>query len=111
LTFSGQHYSLHAAGFILAREPNQLGPVGRFMKFGGDASYTLYLSHIFSVRAVVLLWFAIGGGPPIIALVMAMATAVAAAMLFYRYVEAPFTGWLGSRLQLQVVRGPASVAP
>ncbi len=100
-----------AAGFILGREQRTLGPVGRFMKFGGDASYTLYLSHVFSIRAVILLWFAAGGGPPVIALVIAMTIAIAAAMLFYRYVETPFTGMLGRSFRLQVIHGPASVAP
>jgi len=100
-----------AAGFILAPDPRQLGPTGRFLRFGGDASYTLYLSHPFSVNAVVLLWRSLGAGPPVAALAAAVATALAAAMLFYKYVEAPFTRMLGNRLQLQVARGPASVAP
>jgi peptidoglycan/LPS O-acetylase OafA/YrhL len=100
-----------AAAFMLAPEPRRLGPVRRFLRFGGDSSYTLYLSHTFTVNGVVLLWRSLGVGPPVVAIFAALAVAVAAAMLFYSFVEAPFTRWLGDLLRVRVAYGPASVAP
>ncbi len=102
---------LVAGALILAPEPSRQGAVMGFMIMGGNASYTLYLSHTFTVNAVVLLWRAAGGAWPLVALFAAMAIAIAVAMLFYRFAEAPLTGLLGRRLQSPVERGPASVAP
>ena len=102
---------LLATGVILAPEPAPVGPIRRFLIFGGDASYTLYLSHTFTVNAVVVLWRAAGGGPPVLVLVGAMAAAIAFAMLFYRFMEAPVTSRLGRIAELPVAHGPASVAP
>lgn len=102
---------LLAAGVILAPEADRPGPIRRFLIFGGDASYTLYLSHTFTVNAAVILWRGAGGGSPVLVLVGAMVLAIALAMLFYRIVEAPVTSRLGRIAELPVARGPASVAP
>ena len=100
-----------ATGLILAPEPRR-GVATRFIIFGGDASYTLYLSHTFTVNAVVLFCRSVvGGAPPVLALLAAVVIAVAVAMLFYRFAEAPLTAWLGRKAGMEVARGPASIAP
>lgn len=100
-----------AAAFVLSPEPRRLGPIGRILMLGGDSSYTLYLSHAFVLNAVVLLWLGMGGRPTALTMITAMLAAIIFAMIFYRLVEAPFSRWLGGRLQLPVASGAASVAP
>lgn len=99
-----------AAGFILTPDL-WLGRAGEILRFGGDASYTLYLSHPLCINAVVLVGRAVGCQSPWILLATACASAILFAMLFYRFVEAPVTRRLGQSLGLKVARGPASVAP
>lgn len=100
-----------AAGFLLSREPARLGAPGRLLKLGGDASYTLYLSHTFCVNAVVLAWQTLALPFPWLAVVSAMLAAFAFAVLFYLAVERPVTRALGEVAHARVSRGLADVAP
>ena len=102
---------LLCAGVILAPEPAKVGSIGRLLQFGGDASYTIYLSHTFTVNAVVLAWKTAGLGHPWIAAPIAMTIAVAAAMIFYRFAERPFTGALQRSFQVRRIEAMATVAP
>jgi len=102
--------ALLAAAVIFAPEPTTLGPVRRALKAGGDASYTLYLSHTFTVAAVVFLSRSMGFAP-VVMLILAMAAAVATALLFYRVAEAPVTASLGARLKSPIGSRPVTVAP
>lgn len=99
-----------AAGFILTPDL-RLGRAGEILRFGGDSSYTLYLSHPLCINAVVLFGRVVGWQSPWILLATACVCAILFAMLFYRFVEAPVTRRLGRSLGLKVARGPASVAP
>ena len=47
---------LLAAGMILGNQPARIGRIGRLLRLGGDASYSLYLSHPFSINVFAILW-------------------------------------------------------
>jgi peptidoglycan/LPS O-acetylase OafA/YrhL len=79
-----------ATAFILAPEPEKIGPVRRALSAGGDASYTLYLSHSFTVNAVVLACAALEL-PKSVGMIAAAAGAIVVAVLVYRYFERPTT--------------------
>jgi peptidoglycan/LPS O-acetylase OafA/YrhL len=107
---------LIAAAFILAPEPSRPGPVRRALSAGGDASYTLYLSHPFAANAVVLAWAHFGPAAPWLGLALAMTIAVAGAMIFYRTIERPVTEALQRAFGLRrsreaAVREAQMVAP
>jgi peptidoglycan/LPS O-acetylase OafA/YrhL len=80
--------ALIAAGFIL-------GPdfaVTRFtqaLRLGGDASYSLYLSHLFSLRAIGLVWPMLGVTNGWAFIAVAGAGSIIAAVLIYLLVEKP----------------------
>jgi exopolysaccharide production protein ExoZ len=103
--------TLLTGALVLSPEPERVGPFRRFLRKGGDASYTLYLSHTLTVNAVVLLGVKLGVHAPWVLIVAAMLAAILLALLFYELVEAPFTAFLGRRLHARVSGGPATVAP
>jgi exopolysaccharide production protein ExoZ len=55
----------------------------------GDASYSLYLCHVIVMSALGRLMLALGGVPPVLGVVVLLASSIAAAMLSYRYIETP----------------------
>ena len=78
---------------------------------GGDASYTLYLSHTFVLTAAALIWKKAGIGLPWIGFAVGIALSIAAALLFYRWAERPVTERL-QRLAFARPSPPAqTVAP
>ena len=103
--------ALIAAALILRPEPKSIGPIRRAFQAGGDASYTLYLSHTLVVNAVLMAAAMSGISAPWAVTAVAMAAAIAFSLLFYRIVEAPVTALLGRRLHAKVSAGPATVAP
>lgn len=102
---------LLCAGVILTPEPTKVGAIGKLLQYGGDASYTIYLSHTFTVNAVILAWHATGLDHPWAAAAIAMTAAIVAAMLFYRFAERPFTGLLQRSLHARRIEAMATVAP
>lgn len=68
----------------------------------GDASYSLYLSHPFAVRALREVWIASVPAtvPLALYLVSAIVAAVGAALLLHAWVERPMTAWLQHRSRL-----------
>jgi peptidoglycan/LPS O-acetylase OafA/YrhL len=76
---------------ILRPEPEQSGLVRRILQAGGDASYTIYLSHTFTINGLAILTTRIAGVPDGMALCCAVIASILAAVLFYRLVELPFT--------------------
>ena len=77
------------------------GPVNRFLAALGDASYSLYLLHPFSIMAVrkVSLWFFDLTQAPWLAAALMFLGAVAFALLAYRYFERPVTRYLQARIR------------
>ena len=102
---------LIAAALILGPEPRRTGPILRALKAGGDASYTLYLSHRLTVGAVLIACGAVGLANPVLLIAVAIAAAIVFGLAFYGVVEAPFIATLGKRLGARVSEGPATVAP
>lgn len=90
--------TLIAAAAILAPQPPRLGPIGRFVRIGGDASYALYLSHYLIVNAVALVWRHLGLGMPWIGVAAGLGCAVAVAILFHLQVERPVADSLRKHL-------------
>lgn len=76
-----------------AGSPEQ-GRVTRLLRLGGDASYTLYLSHTFTANAVAVIWRRYGHGSPWWGVAIAVFTAIGVALLIYRFVERPVTNYL-----------------
>ena len=103
--------ALLASALVLAPEPPRLDPMRRALQAGGDASYTLYLSHTLTVNAVIALCGKLGMAAPWLVIGLALGAAIAFAVLFYFLVEAPVTSWLGRHMHARVSQGPATVAP
>ena len=99
------------ACLALAPEPQSPSRLRRALVTGGDSSYTLYLSHTFTLNAAVIAWRSSGIGTPVVAMILAMAAAVTAAALIYRWIERPMTDALHSATGTSRARGVAAVAP
>ena len=102
---------LLCASLALAPEPAKLSPLRRALVAGGDSSYTLYLSHTFTLNAALIAWRESGAAMPIAAMFVAMIVSVAAAALIYRWIERPMTDALHSLTRTARTRGVAAVAP
>lgn len=65
----------------------------------GDASYSLYLSHMFAVRLARKLWEAVGfgGANPWLFVVFALILSILAALACYYLIERPITRWLKNK--------------
>jgi len=96
---------LLTAGVALAPEMH-LGRLGELLRFGGDASYTLYLSHAFCINAVVVLGHKAGLQSNWGLFAIACASAMVFAALFYRWIEAPLTRRMNQRFAAGVRAGP-----
>jgi exopolysaccharide production protein ExoZ len=103
--------SFLTAALVLAPEPKKVSVLRRLLRKGGDASYTLYLSHTLTVNAVVLGAMKVGVDAPWLVTATAMFVAIVFAVIFYDFVEAPLTRFLGRRVHARISDGPATVAP
>ena len=84
---NGVPAAMLCAAFLFGVEPSAPGPLRRAFAAGGDASYALYLSHTFTINAVVL---AIGGRVTGWAMMTtAIALAIVASLVIHRMVERP----------------------
>ena len=99
------------ASLALAREPASSGPIRRALVLGGDSSYTLYLSHTFTLNAALIAWHHSGLGMPLAAMAIASMGAILAAWLIYRWIERPMTDALHLVTGTARARGVAAVAP
>ena len=88
--FQGIPAALVVAGVVLWRAPETRGATMRALEFGGDASYALYLSHPFSIRAATIVWVLIGGpASPWLFIAFTTLCALAAAALVHVGIEKP----------------------
>ena len=99
------------ASLALAPEPQSSGRMRGALVAGGDSSYTLYLSHTFTLNAAAILWHESGLGMPVPAMILSMVAAIAAAAVIYRWIERPMTDALHSVTGTARARGVAAVAP
>ncbi len=65
----------------------------------GDASYALYLVHPFAIRGLREVFARLAPGWPGLFVLAALASAILAAILVYRWFERPTTRWLRRRLR------------
>lgn len=94
------------ASLALAPESAHLPAWRRWLVAGGDASYTLYLSHTFTLNAALIAWQGVGGTSPWLGLALALVSALAAALLIYRWVERPMVDALQRRFATPIVDRP-----
>lgn len=97
---------LLCASLALMREPDRPQAWRRTLIAGGDSSYTLYLSHTFTVHAVLLAWGWAGWNAPWLGMAVAVIAAVAAAHILYRLVERPAVDWLQRRFAVPLPGPP-----
>jgi peptidoglycan/LPS O-acetylase OafA/YrhL len=76
---------------ILAPQIEPRSRTGRLVSRGGDISYTLYLSHTFTISIVLIVWQWAGVQSPWLAMTLACAAAIIVADLVYRIIERPMT--------------------
>jgi exopolysaccharide production protein ExoZ len=71
----------------------------------GDASYSIYLTHLFTLAALRIVW--VRAMPPkslgfaIAFMTLALIVCAAAGFAVYRWVEKPLTGWLRGRRRVE----------
>jgi peptidoglycan/LPS O-acetylase OafA/YrhL len=97
----GPGAGLLVAAAALGPEPRLPPGLAGWMARLGDASYALYLTHPFALRAVALAWAALAlHGAPVALLASAAAVllALALALAVHRWFEAPLTRALTARL-------------
>ena len=82
------------AAVALTREARSEGPVQRALVLCGDASYALYLSHPFSLVAIVLMWPHLGMASPWLFITAAFASCVGVSVAFHLGLEKPVTDGL-----------------
>lgn len=90
---------LFVAGF-LALEFNGWAIRGHLWRLLGDASYSIYLSHIFTLGALRVVWkHSVGAsfGELSVAafVILALITCSAVGVLVHRYIEKPLLAWCG----------------
>lgn len=116
--------ALPAAGVVLgtvAIEQNGMLPKAAFLAYLGDASYSTYLSHVFSLGAARKLWtmggLARNSAPSAFAFVaFALTLVVIGSILVYRFLEQPMLRSLQRRIRRRAapavdgVPGPMALA-
>ncbi|MDF7774422.1 acyltransferase [Sphingomonas sp. AOB5] len=79
---------LIAAGVVLGSDFPEMRVRG-WLVLGGDASYSLYLSHLFTLKVLSIVWNKIGIVSSSGYVVVALVVSVAVSVLAYRYIEQP----------------------
>ena len=96
---------------IVSLEPWLKGRVPRWLIFGGDASYSLYLVHPLVGVAVTVVLHRLNIVSAPLAMAMIIAVCLAVAAVTYRYFERPVTEALQRRFRLRREPRPAQRAP
>lgn len=102
---------LIAAGFVLGKDMDKHSPLARLFIEGGGLSYALYLTHMFSVRSVSILWAKLHLPLGWAFILAAFPVAMIAAYAFYRFVEIPLLEYLRKRADAWLKRRPAVPRP
>jgi len=86
-----------------------------FLELLGDASYSIYLTHIFTLGVTRTVWRSLHSGASSAAIfgfaVFSMVAVVAVALLSYRYIEKPTLKWLLSLLERHRMLRSGAVGP
>ena len=93
---------LIVAGAVFSESRYKLNP-SRTLVVLGDASYSIYLSHVIVIPVIAKLWTAAGlGGAGWLGLAFVVAALVASALagvVLYKLVERPLLKWLSGKKQ------------
>jgi exopolysaccharide production protein ExoZ len=82
--------ALIVCAVVLWQAATSTGFLARLLEFGGNASYALYLSHPFSIRAATIIWGALGGPQsPWLFIAFTTVAALATAALVHIGIEKP----------------------
>lgn len=84
--------------------------VPRWLSYAGDASYSLYLWHMFGVALVTVAIHRLAPALLYPGMALAMVAGTTVGLLVYRYVEAPMNRWL-RRATRPRRAGPTTIAP
>jgi exopolysaccharide production protein ExoZ len=97
--FAGIPATLILGGIVLGPQPGD-SRFSRGLAGIGDASYSLYLTHVLVLRCVNSFWRAEIADrlPPIAFLIVAMFASVIVSLIVYRLIERPMTLFLQRRL-------------
>ena len=91
---------LIVAGAVFSESRYQLKP-SRTLVLLGDASYSIYLSHVIVLPVVAKLWLASGldggGLSGMVFVIVAMAASAFAGVVLYKLVERPLLQWLSGK--------------
>lgn len=85
--------ALIVAAFVLGRDLAD-SPVTRILVIGGNASYALYLSHLFTLRGVGMAWERTGWSSPHLYALIAVAASIAVGVVVHLYLERPILNGL-----------------
>jgi len=96
--YNGLPAAAIVAAAVLGPEPKRVGPVGRLLKAGGDASYSLYLSHPFVFRVISLVWKQIGVTSPALVMLTSALLIFLVSYAVYRWGERPIIAALRTGL-------------
>lgn len=80
--------TLIVAAFVLGRDFSD-NTLTRLLVVGGNASYALYLSHLFTLRGVGLVWEKVGWSSPHLYAVIAVAASIAVGVIVHIFLETP----------------------
>lgn len=88
---------LLCAGVVLVREPENSSALKRFLIFGGDMSFALYLSHRFTLTALALAMTQTGVRDASLHVCVLFFMFLPVAAGIYLWVERPVYQWSGAR--------------
>ena len=104
---------LIVAGAVFSESRYRLNP-SRTLVLLGDASYSIYLSHVIVLPVVAKLWLASGldggGLSGMVFVIVAMTASAFAGVVLYKLVERPLLQWLSGKKRGSI-RQPAAARP
>jgi len=85
-------------GLALSERCTRRAKAYDFVVLCGSASYALYLSHLFTVKLIGVIWRKLALGLPWAMLAVTSVTAVLVSLLVYAVIEKPLIAWLNRSL-------------
>lgn len=86
------------AGGVLRHQGAEGGALRKFLVFLGDASYSLYLSHPFSLNLIALLWKKFGLSAPYLYVACSCIFSMAVGALVHVWMERPLMRYLNKKI-------------
>jgi peptidoglycan/LPS O-acetylase OafA/YrhL len=80
--------TLIVAAFVLGQDFSDTR-LTRILVVGGNASYALYLSHLFTLRGFGLVWEKVGWSSPYLYAMLAVVASIAVSVMVHLYLETP----------------------